>query len=513
MSTTLRSASRCAWPAPQPGDSGSRLANSRLTMADGRSRAPWNQAQPYTLGHREPFSSTTPRDTGTALRWALWPDRRDIATSPVWSCTTPVDQSSRHRWGILRPRWTTGGAPWVAKRRSDRGTSIPWGARVAAQWAVRCAWGTARPRDVGSRHPGGLYWRHLDVGWGIPNPPTEWPVYTFSIPAKELYIVPTEIHLTRIDTGAEIPCFGLSARISSDDWVWTLSSAIAGSAAPDFEAAAVEVRATINGYDIRGLVESVRHERRFGSHSATAQARGPAAVLDDPYSARASWGSAVDRTAQQLAADALEFTPWVLDWQITDWLVTAGAWSLYGTPIQVIQTIASAAGAIVQSDRDTDTLHILPAYPIAPWHWATAAPDVEIPLAVCTLVGLSTRTRPDYNRVYVSGASQGVLGQVTRAGTAGDRPAPMVTSPLITHVDAARQRGLAIHSDTGRQALITLHMPISMEVPLLSVGQLASFLEGAVEAWRGLVREVFVSVENQDGRLRVRQQVTIERHY
>ncbi len=145
--------------------------------------------------------------------------------------------------------------------------------------------------------------------------------------------------------------------------------------------------------------------------------------------------------------------------------------------------------------------------------YCVAAPDVGIPLAVCTLVGLSTRTRPDYNRVYVSGISQGVLGQVTRTGTAGDRPAPMVTSPLITHVDAARQRGLAILSDTGRQALITLHMPISMEVPLLSVGQLASFLEVAVEAWRGLVREVSVSVENQGGKLRVRQQVTIERHY
>ena len=38
--------------------------------------------------------------------------------------------------------------------------------------------------------------------------------------------------------------------------------------------------------------------------------------------------------------------------------------------------------------------------------------------------------KPAYNRVFVSGQDVGVLGQVTRAGTAGDVLAPMVVDPL-----------------------------------------------------------------------------------
>lgn len=44
--------------------------------------------------------------------------------------------------------------------------------------------------------------------------------------------------------------------------------------------------------------------------------------------------------------------------------------------------------------------------------------------------------------MFVSGQDVGVLGQVTRAGTAGDVLAPMVVDALITEAAAARQRGV-----------------------------------------------------------------------
>ena len=133
-------------------------------------------------------------------------------------------------------------------------------------------------------------------------------------------------------------------------------------------------------------------------------------------------------------------------------------------------------------------------YPSAPWDWAALTPDYEIPADVATIEGIEWADKADYNRVFVAGQASGVLGQVTRGGTAGDVIAPMVTDPLITHVDAARQRGRAILSDTGRQALVQLRMPVLTATGIIRPGALVRYTEGATIRL-GLVRGV--SVEHQ----------------
>ena len=113
-----------------------------------------------------------------------------------------------------------------------------------------------------------------------------------------------------------------------------------------------------------------------------------------------------------------------------------------------------------------------------------------------------------YNRVYVGGTETGgILGQITRTGTAGDVVAPMVTDPLITHADAARARGRPILADTGRQARITLELPILPETGIITPGKLVQYTDAGTTR-RGLVRSTAVTAQLPTAR----QTIELETH-
>jgi hypothetical protein len=120
---------------------------------------------------------------------------------------------------------------------------------------------------------------------------------------------------------------------------------------------------------------------------------------------------------------------------------------------------------------------------------------------------IAWRDKPAYNRVFVSGQEQGVIGQVTRAGSAGDLLAPMVTDPLITTAAAARQRGLSILSDTGRQLEIGLRLPVLPSTGIIRPGAYVQY-EAEGQTQLGLVRSTNVEV----GLPEVHQSLGVECH-
>ena len=136
---------------------------------------------------------------------------------------------------------------------------------------------------------------------------------------------------------------------------------------------------------------------------------------------------------------------------------------------------------------------MLPLYPVAPWAWGSVSPDIELPAAYATREGIEWVELPRYNRVYVSGTTAGVLGRVTRTGTAGDVLAPMVTDALITTTSAARQRGLPILAKTGRLAYVTLRLPVSEGTGVIRPGKFVRYVDGSTTRL-GLVRSVAVDV-------------------
>lgn len=370
-------------------------------------------------------------------------------------------------------------------------------------------WGVPVARDKEAEHPWLKYSRPLNPGWGIFVPGTVTPIPGESIivPVQRVYIVINEIQFLRVSTMTPISASNISISFDCDSWLPTFSATIPESARdavmPD--PSPVEVEALINGTQFRFFVEKIARSRQFGQRTINIGGRGIACELDAPYAVASQHTNGSTMTAQQLITDALGYSTYTQTWNITDWSVPANTFSMYGTPAQVAGAVAEASGSVLQADWELRDLRMLPRYPVKPWDWVTATPDYVIPGAVAQTESVEWIEKPTYNVVYVSGEQVGVLGQVKRTGTAGDLPAPMYTHPLITHNDAARQKGIAILGDTGRKAMMQISMPVLPATGVIDVCKLIEFNDGSTTR-RGIVRANQISVNWPT----VRQTLTVE---
>jgi hypothetical protein len=348
------------------------------------------------------------------------------------------------------------------------------------------------------------------------TPPGPQPGGTVVVPVRRVYMTINHLTLLRVDGAVPIPAESFAMSIDVDSWTWQWSASLPGEALelvlPDASGDPVDVQATINGTPYRLAAEGVSRERSFGRNRVNVKGRGRAAVLDAPYAPVLNHGNSGSRTAQQLMADVLSVNGvgigWDVDWGIADWLVPGNVWSHQGSYISALLDIADAAGAYLQPHDTAPTLRMLHRYPSAPWDWAGLPPDFELPSAVVAVEGIEWQRKAPYNRVFVSGASAGgVLGQVTRAGTAGSPVAPMVTHPLITHTDVARQRGRAALGDTGSQAHISLRLPVLEQTGVIKPGALVRYVDGGTDHL-GLVR----STQLEWQRPTLRQVLSVETH-
>lgn len=517
--------------------------------------AAWQEGLRRTQQAAAPVQDSTARPAAAQASWgqgspapgqfgAAWQESTRNATGPRarWEAGQPQFGQSRSAWQESA-RTALGPTGWwqEAQRGPDAISVAVWQevTRVAAQqlgkWqgasgaplrVFRAPWGEGEPLPVSDRFP----WQEAKLADpGVSPPPTPQPpdpephicyvpppggavVIEFSqpatvndtrleficddrpaggivVPVKRVYIVQNNVSLVRVSDGANIPVLAMSLSLDVDSWTWGFSASLPGSSLILVGIYPIELEARINGVAYRVLSEDVTTDRVFGSGTFLLQGRGRAAVLDE--SVLTFGNPAAARTAQQLMADALEFTGWAVTWDLTDWLVPAGVWSHQGSRIGALTAIAAAAGGYVQPHPTADTVRVLPRYPAAPWAWGSLTPDYTLPAAVVQREGIAWSKKPAYNRVFVSGTGAGVLVQVTRDGTAGDVLAPMVTDALITHVDAARQRATAVLSDTGGRADVTLRLPVLAETGIILPGKFVEYVDGSTTRL-GLVRSVKV---------------------
>lgn len=348
-----------------------------------------------------------------------------------------------------------------------------------------------------------------------PPPPPPPPGETIVVPVQRVYIVLNSASLRRVSDNALVPTLSMSLSLDASSWTWGFDATVPmqAQALVEPDTGPVELNATVNGVEFRVLAEKLSRERSFGRASLRISGRGKNAVLDAPYAPVTTYRNEIDRTANQLAEDALTYNgvpmPWGVDWQLTDWLVPAGVFTHQGTHISALNAIAQAAGGYLQPHRTLNTLRILPKYPSAPWQWGSVTPDFELPAAVTTRESIEWIDKPSYNRVFVSGQQVGVLGQVTRTGTAGDLVAQMVADPLITHADAARQRGISILADTGRTASVGLSLPVLASTGVIEPGKFVRYVDGGTTRL-GIVRSTSVTVG--ETAVDTRQQIVLETH-
>lgn len=469
-------------------------------------RAAWSFGKPCQQESRAPWVPAATASRESRAPWHRFASRLQAQSTQPWVIAGRADQPARAPWGRFTGRPAlTGMGFWLVSQVADKQNAGPWGQYAGRPaLALRPSWSVASRADAERWIPWVRFGRPLDAGWGVVTPPGEPPLDpngTLVVPIRQVYIMINEATLTRVDDSTALPVLSLSASTDADSWAWrvdaTLPATSLDAVMPGMDGAPVLLQASINGHPVRWVAESVSRDRVFGKERIKVSGRSPSAMLADPFAAAYSYTSVDAITAQQAAINAITEAglplDWSIGWHITDWLLPAGLWQHHGTPLSAVQRIAEAAGAYVQTDALLKTLHIRHRYPTAPWGWPALTPDVVMPTAHVMREGVEWTDKPAYNEVYVSGQSVGVLGHIIKAGTTGGLAAGTVVDDLITHADAARQRGRAILGDTGRQQRISLSLPISDDSGLLSVGQLIDIAEGtgpATTTRRGLVRSV-----------------------
>lgn len=324
-----------------------------------------------------------------------------------------------------------------------------------------------------------------------PPPPDGEPVV---VPVRRVYFVINNLTLYRVSDGAPVPVFNLSLSLDASSWAWGFDAVLPAKAEALVAGSAsgpVELVASVNGTPFRVLAESISRERIFGDASIRISGRGRNAVLAAPYAPVMTFSNIEGRTARQLMDDALTVNGiplgWTVDWGLTDWNIPANAFAQQGSWIDALTAIAGAAGGYLIPHPSAQSIRVRHRYPVAPWEWGTVTPDFVLPVDAVARESLRWLEKPAYNRVFVSGQDVGVLGQVTRAGTAGDVLAPMVVDPLITEAAAARQRGIAVLADTGHQLEVSLRLPVLAETGIIEPGAFVEYQDGSVTRM-GIVR-------------------------
>ena len=320
-------------------------------------------------------------------------------------------------------------------------------------------------------------------------------VGTVVVPVRRVYFVINNVSLHRVADGLEVPAYSLSLSLDASSWTWGFEARLPAQAetlvASGRASEPVKLAARVNGTLFCVFAENISRERTFGEASIRVSGRGRNAVLGAPYAPVMTFRNSELRSARQLMEEFLTVNGvplgWTIDWGLTDWNVPPGVFSLQGTWIEALTTIASAAGAYLLPHPAGQSLRVRHRYPEPPWEWASVTPDVVLPVDAVSRESLRWLKKPAYNRVFVSGQEVGVLGQVTRAGTAGDILAPMVVDPLITEAAAARQRGLAVLADTGSQIEVSLRLPVLSDTGIIEPGTFVEYQDGSVTRL-GLVR-------------------------
>jgi hypothetical protein len=341
----------------------------------------------------------------------------------------------------------------------------------------------------------------------------------FAILPARFYMTIHNVHAELLPSLADVPLYA-GTTISQDvgSYGWTLSAT-----GPDalyeqlkpLPGQPKQIRLTINGIQWVFAIDHPSKSHSFGKKVTQITGRSVTAALGPAFALEAARMNTAEATAQQLAALALDNTGITLDWGIDDWLVPAGAWSHYGTPLAAVQAIAKAAGGYVQSHRNLPQLQVRHPYPLlpggvlgGPWNWAGAfAPDVMLAPDAIISRQEELRDAPAINAVYVSGTTQGVLALVKREGTAGDLLGAQITDALITEAVAARQRGLSVLGAAGGRIMRRLELPVltgAGQPGVLSTDQLIEVSDAV--PWRGRVRAVSVTANSPS----VRQNVLVE---
>lgn len=500
----------------------------------------WQEAQPARIGHIAHWTAALSQNatynnawTDAALRYGTqfidWQQAERIvhATGADWQDGYHQEHSARSdfqiRLPLLTPQWR---GVWQQGRIEVRG------------WMNRFQDGTLAVQfEIEVWQQGGYPWNAQRPGPPIPPPssPPDWgtnlriicplPGTTLQIgrtaciliaereiPKQRTYMSTNSAALVRWPDLTPLPCTALSIETDFDSWCWALSATLAGPEAWPLvqpNPLACEVQATINGQVWRFLLDVPSTQRSFNSDRISLKGRSRSAWLHDPYTPNRDFSETEAREMVQLAEAALDNTGWTVDWQLENWVVPAGLWTQYSTPIESLIRLATTTADGVYTHPSDAIITLQKRWPVASWLLDAATTDLLIPEdAVISLSQAPVYTQP-LNGVYVSGTTAGALALVKIAGTDGAlQPTEPITEALLCDAAgvAARQRGLNALSDSGAGWEMDAEVLLTPAIGLVQPGMVIS-----IAGMKGISRSCRISAQWSGDGLQVRQTVTLER--
>ena len=362
--------------------------------------------------------------------------------------------------------------------------------------------------------PNICYW---DDGGGLIGTNPSLPTIDFKIPIepqiRRSYLMQPQISCVRVSDGVSVVLKSVS--ISQSRSQWASSGSLAFSSRIDAERAANELlKISINGYDFYLLCESISESKAFGKTSYSATGRGRLATLASPNRKAINYVNVVARSFIGLMADIVANTGWTVASKISDYPVPANAFSYAAkTPAEAINMMANSIGAMLDVNDETQTITVIPQWPVVPWNTASAIPDVILHDGVILEFNERLDIRPNANAVFVRGEQQGVAAKVKRFGTAGDNFTADIVDKLITDNQAARMRATAELANAGNKVQNSIRAKVMADLPPMRPGMLIGVRKGA-EVFKSVCESFSISgsVNESTGMVTVNQTVTLLRN-
>lgn len=332
------------------------------------------------------------------------------------------------------------------------------------------------------------------------------------VPRQRSYTVLNSASLVRLPDLTPLPCTAITVETDFDSWCWALTATLKTPLAWPLvqpNPLACEVLATINGHIWDFLLDVPSQNRSFNSDTVSLKGRSRSAWLHDPYTTNTDRSESNAREMRQLADTALENTGWTLDWQLENWLVPAGRWNSFNTPIGVLTRLANATGDGVYTHPTDKIIRLHKRWPVASWLLDGSQADVSIPEDTLRSLSQTPIYSPPINGVYVSGVSHGVLARVKIAGTDGAlQPDDPIVHELLCDAAgvAARQRGLNALSDAGAGFELEAELLLLPETGIIPPGKIIQ-----VAGIKGMTRACRISAQWKGDSLDIQQIVGFER--
>lgn len=360
-------------------------------------RVQYSDALPFS--HAAPVRVATP-----AIAWPMpprlrasvcfdWgmPSRVAAAAAMLFDAPPRLRVDATMHWQVPPRLRAAASLPFHAPPRVKRTWWLPWGLAPRVAWVVRGP-GTDTP-PVRPPQPGYDPGRGFAIainfaclqpvvrGFAVPirfgecycARPQPGTIIVLNTASVITTVTRQEIEVTSIDIAESIDSLHHTFSITlaqPDDLAWLTPSA----------GVPIAVEININGYLRTGIVESWETQYQFPGRSVSVSGRALTALLDAPNVDVRAYTSDAEYLASQLVDRELTDSGFSADYAAgVDWLIPAGVWTYASaTPVAAIQTLAAASGAVARSHPWDKIIEILPRWPVSPWAWDTATPDVTI---------------------------------------------------------------------------------------------------------------------------------------